>query len=102
MIWRATTKLGIGRAESSSGNVYIIVNYSPMGNIEGEYSANVLRPVDKKDSEESTKTEKPKFSIETFRQEIVDAHNSYREKHGVPALVLDSKVHFRHFSHLPN
>lgn len=71
-----------------------MVYYTPKGNMNGEYSANVLRPIEKKDTEGSTEMEKPKFSIETFKQEFVDANNAYRERHGVPALVLDSTVYF--------
>ena len=34
--------MGIGKATSSSGNTYVVANYLPPGNFEGEYQVNVL------------------------------------------------------------
>lgn len=93
VVWKATTKLGIGQAESSSGNIYIVVNYSPKGNIEDEYSANVLRPVDQEDSDGSSESiEDLPVAFDEFSEECLDRHNEYRRKHGAGPLILDEWV----------
>ena len=43
MVWGGSTKLGVGLAFSMDGNnAFIVAQYSPRGNIEGQFSANVL------------------------------------------------------------
>jgi hypothetical protein len=90
MIWKGSTKMGIGRAENVSGKVYVVINYSPGGKPNGHFSANVFPPgtknvIAKIKSEVGSKLDK-------FTQECVDAHNYYRKKHGVQPLVLDSQA----------
>ena len=36
MVWRSTTKVGIGQASCPSGATIIVANYSPMGNYMGQ------------------------------------------------------------------
>lgn len=36
MVWRSTTKVGIGQATCASGATIIVANYSPMGNYMGQ------------------------------------------------------------------
>lgn len=45
LIWRESRKLGVGKASSSSGKVYIVANYDPPGNFVGSYSDNVPPPI---------------------------------------------------------
>lgn len=44
MVWRSTKDIGVGRAKSKLGQVIIVANYRPAGNIPGQFLANVLRP----------------------------------------------------------
>lgn len=44
MVWRDTKEIGVGRAKGKSGQVVIVANYKPRGNIFGQFTANVLRP----------------------------------------------------------
>ncbi|CAF0873507.1 unnamed protein product [Adineta ricciae] len=41
LIWKATTNVGIGRAVSNSNQLYVVANYFPGGNMEGDFEANV-------------------------------------------------------------
>ncbi|XP_068989798.1 Golgi-associated plant pathogenesis-related protein 1-like [Neodiprion pinetum] len=44
MIWKSTLELGVGISLHFSGRVYIVCCYDPVGNISGNYNANVLPP----------------------------------------------------------
>lgn len=44
MVWKSTTELGVGVAKTRKGKVVVVCNYSPRGNIVGDFLANVLRP----------------------------------------------------------
>jgi len=37
MIWKKTTEMGAGMATSSNGNIIIVANYNPAGNMSGDY-----------------------------------------------------------------
>lgn len=43
MIWRASTELGVGVAKTKKGKVLVVCNYSPRGNVVGQFCSNVLR-----------------------------------------------------------
>ena len=43
VVWKATQKLGVGCA-TAGDKFYLVANYDPSGNYEGEYAANVLPP----------------------------------------------------------
>ncbi len=42
MIWRDTKEFGLGVSKSNTGNTYIVANYLPAGNIEGEEVENIF------------------------------------------------------------
>ena len=42
LVWKGTTKLGIGVAKSSGGSFYVVANYHIGGNFEGNFTKNVL------------------------------------------------------------
>uniref|UniRef100_A0A1B6GU91 SCP domain-containing protein n=1 Tax=Cuerna arida TaxID=1464854 RepID=A0A1B6GU91_9HEMI len=44
MVWKQSKSLGIGRAFTKSGTMIAVANYSPRGNIIGQFTANVLPP----------------------------------------------------------
>ncbi len=48
MIWTGSKKAGFGRAISHKGEVYIVAQYSPPGNVRGEWTNNVKQPKDKR------------------------------------------------------
>lgn len=43
MVWKATKHLGVGMAKTKKGKVLVVCNYSPRGNIIGEFGRNVFR-----------------------------------------------------------
>ena len=42
MVWRNSTMIGVGRAQSRDGKSFVVVTYFPPGNVIGEHSVNVL------------------------------------------------------------
>ncbi|CAN8007964.1 unnamed protein product [Ixodes pacificus] len=44
LVWASTTDLGCGYRISVTGTIFVVCNYFPQGNIEGQYTANVHRP----------------------------------------------------------
>lgn len=45
VVWRGSTELGVGIANSRHGGVYVVANYDPPGNYAGQYTDNVPRPI---------------------------------------------------------
>lgn len=53
LIWSNTKELGVGKACSRSGRIFVVANYNPRGNVNGQYVNNVhmnqyFLPVNKK------------------------------------------------------
>lgn len=44
VVWRGSSVLGCGRAQTRSGGTYVVCNYDPPGNWEGQFRENVPRP----------------------------------------------------------
>jgi len=42
VVWKGTKEMGVGRATARSGNIYVVANYAPGGNMQGAFQANVL------------------------------------------------------------
>ena len=42
LIWKDTKEVGFGFSNDKKGNFYVVANYFPCGNIEGQYQNNVL------------------------------------------------------------
>lgn len=98
MVWKSSQELGVGRAVARSGNVYVVANYSPKGNIEGLFETNVL-PFGTKSHSDLDRNEriedfnaKESESLLKYQEDSLKAHNEYREKHGSPPLILNQKV----------
>lgn len=43
VIWRDSKKLGIAKAENSKGQIFVVANYDPPGNYQGQFKENVPR-----------------------------------------------------------
>ncbi|MET8976904.1 CAP family protein [Streptomyces sp. NPDC004539] len=42
LVWKSSTRIGVGRATTSDGKTYVVVDYDPPGNYTGRFTANVL------------------------------------------------------------
>ena len=42
VVWATSTELGCGKAVAKNGGVYVVCNYNPPGNYQGEFKSNVL------------------------------------------------------------
>ena len=44
MVWKSSTKLGVGKATASDGSSFVVARYFPAGNItnQGHFENNVL------------------------------------------------------------
>ena len=42
VVWVSSTELGCASATAKDGGIYVVCNYNPPGNYEGEYQKNVL------------------------------------------------------------
>jgi hypothetical protein len=44
LVWKSSKALGMGIAQAADGTWYVVGNYSPPGNISGQFSTQVLKP----------------------------------------------------------
>jgi Cysteine-rich secretory protein family len=44
VVWKSSKELGVGKAKSRSGRIYVVANYYPPGNYQGQFAQNVLPP----------------------------------------------------------
>ena len=44
VVWKSSKELGVGKATSRSGRIYVVANYYPPGNYQGQFAQNVLPP----------------------------------------------------------
>jgi glioma pathogenesis-related protein 2 len=44
LVWKTSKELGMGIAQAADGTWYVVANYSPPGNISGQFPTNVLKP----------------------------------------------------------
>ncbi|XP_026479241.1 uncharacterized protein LOC113385604 [Ctenocephalides felis] len=45
IIWRATKELGMAVSSNGRGKIYVVANYRPRGNVIGQFSENVNKPL---------------------------------------------------------
>lgn len=57
-MWRNSQELGIGTAQSKSGNFFLVARYSPPGNIDGQFNDNVPDVLKEEVSDESSQESK--------------------------------------------
>lgn len=42
MVWRSSIEIGIGKAKTRCGKMFVVVNYKPAGNVIGEFQNNIF------------------------------------------------------------
>ncbi|KAF5289263.1 hypothetical protein FQA39_LY15193 [Lamprigera yunnana] len=98
VIWKESTELGVAVAKAN-GKFMVVANYHPPGNVIGRFSKNVppLGGLETENNNDVTsKLSQLTISIKgkqgDFEEDFLNAHNEYRQKHGVPPLKLDKKL----------
>ncbi|XP_078685251.1 uncharacterized protein LOC144918387 [Branchiostoma floridae x Branchiostoma belcheri] len=114
VVWKDSRELGLGMANDAAGNIIVVVNYSPPGNIMGKFQDNVSaestssgrKPSvaggnksarDPKpsqaasDDEDDTDwtNEKVKEAEANFVEQLIERQNYYRAKHGCDPVTLN-------------
>lgn len=56
MIWASTKYIGVGKASSKTGKIFVVAFYFPPGNLVGAYHTNVPPPIDLEQQSENSKT----------------------------------------------
>ena len=41
VVWKGSEEMGVAKAKSSTGKILVVANYSPAGNIIGQFAENV-------------------------------------------------------------
>lgn len=44
VVWKSSLEIGVGMDRASDGSFYVVANYSPAGNVIGQFEENVLKP----------------------------------------------------------
>ncbi|XP_072570796.1 uncharacterized protein [Paramormyrops kingsleyae] len=105
VVWKDSQEMGIGMATDGKGNVFVVAQYRPAGNITntGYYEQNVLPPQEGGGSGDGNKPPTPttkdtpsptgptglSATTADFQKEALEAHNARRQQHGAPPLSLD-------------
>lgn len=93
LVWSNTKELGVGKACSRSGRIFVVANYYPRGNVNGQYANNVhmnqyFLPANKKKLETVTRYWVP--ARDGYMRRIVRKKLVYRM---VPKFVLRKSYH---------
>nr|XP_023020881.1 uncharacterized protein LOC111509384 isoform X2 [Leptinotarsa decemlineata]XP_023020882.1 uncharacterized protein LOC111509384 isoform X2 [Leptinotarsa decemlineata]XP_023020883.1 uncharacterized protein LOC111509384 isoform X2 [Leptinotarsa decemlineata]XP_023020884.1 uncharacterized protein LOC111509384 isoform X2 [Leptinotarsa decemlineata]XP_023020885.1 uncharacterized protein LOC111509384 isoform X2 [Leptinotarsa decemlineata]XP_023020886.1 uncharacterized protein LOC111509384 isoform len=108
VVWKESKEIGVAYAKSG-GKIVVVANYSPPGNIIGFFTENVPPPggfrannnhIDLSSNMSHLSLSNSKFSHKStqnitegnFEEDFLEAHNIYRQRHGVPPLKLDKKL----------
>lgn len=41
LLWKSSSKLGVGVSQGADGNYYVVANYDPAGNVMGKFTNNL-------------------------------------------------------------
>ncbi|KAJ8931022.1 hypothetical protein NQ314_016115 [Rhamnusium bicolor] len=97
VVWKESQELGVAFAKTG-GKIVVVANYSPAGNIIGQFAENVLPPGDFQTNNNNIElfNDISKLSISAtrsihrvdqnvtegnFEEDFLDAHNIYRKRH---------------------
>lgn len=95
VIWKSSSFLGVGVAQTTKGHIYVVANYSPAGNFVGCYIENVpalILKVNEKNIYDRQENQESFQDFNAFQLEGLKIHNEYRKKHGVAPLILNKQV----------
>lgn len=100
VVWRGTQRLGMAKAQNSRGQVFIVANYDPPGNVMGQFPSNVPRtgstsvpaPQEAAAPRVSAPSTPTDSSFSKFEYDCLAAHNDYRAKHSAPPMRLNKHL----------
>lgn len=97
MIWKDTSKVGVGVARSVAGKYYVVACYNTPGNVKDQFAENVpprrpnvQLPVEQMNQQKSSGLFGYRYN--DFQRECLDTHNELREKHNAQELTLDASL----------
>lgn len=100
LVWKSSKLIGIGIAQDGKDGTYVVANFYPAGNVQGQFADNVL-PVSKKGKKNIKNSSSGKNSINInyskegfsdFCIDALEAHNRYRKKHHADPLILNKEL----------
>ncbi|CAH3169732.1 unnamed protein product [Porites evermanni] len=100
VVWKETKELGIAKAKSDDGKIFVVARYHPAGNYMNQFQDNVKPKATEQNGDVANPAETKKITIdsekrdckatsspkEEFPKQSLDAHNKFRSMHGVPPL----------------
>ena len=92
LVWAGTKELGIAAATTAQGKTYIVANYNPAGNWEGDFPHNVQPAGAKPISDPPKDAVEGPGDFSDFQKKALDKHNELRRKHGAPELRLNKDI----------
>ncbi|PSN32010.1 hypothetical protein C0J52_18086 [Blattella germanica] len=101
IVWKDSEEIGVGIAKNKKGQIFVVANYSPPGNIVGKFAENVPPPggptkqnatVEKTPVSSKEVTPGVSTSVSEFTEEGLQIHNKFRRLHGVPDLKLSKEL----------
>ncbi|XP_022099176.1 uncharacterized protein LOC110983865 isoform X2 [Acanthaster planci] len=120
VVWKDSEEMGIGKAIGSKGQVFVVGNYRPAGNMMRCYQQNVFPPgsatiapgsaaraTDERPREPdmrsalpermdrgggNIRSKVPQADLKQFQKDSLDVHNEYRSKHRVDSLRLSDDL----------
>ncbi|KII65703.1 Golgi-associated plant pathogenesis-related protein 1 [Thelohanellus kitauei] len=88
LVWRNSTQLGYGQAQSNSNTHYVVCRYAPAGNVKGRFDENVLPCQEVQVFKDSPIVK----GLTEEESSILIQHNNFRQRHGSPPLAWSQSL----------
>lgn len=69
LLWKSSTKMGVGVSKSPNGMYYLVANYDPRGNVMDSFKIN-LPDIKQEDIEEANESQKSKDNWNMNKEQI--------------------------------
>ncbi|XP_071801939.1 uncharacterized protein [Asterias amurensis] len=106
VVWKDSKEMGIGKAETKDGKIFVVANYKPPGNMMSMYNENVFpvhvggvsKVVTHGEFSAAGPGERMRGGgdenepLSKFQQDALSVHNEHRSKHGVDSLRMSADL----------